>query len=399
MSDQRLAGVPVVIVNNFPGPGMGGAEVQLLPIVEAFVREGAGVTVVAEPGSGFAEQAVRRGARAVAVRMSPARAAVAVRTIRAAARGAAPERRAVILGTGYYTNLLVRVAGTGTGAAVANLVAVVPGASLLDGGSRAGAAARRLADRASRRSVDRHIAVSEAVRHGLIARGAHADRIEVVLNGVDADALRRDAERPVPELPDVSGPLVVCVARLEPVKGVEHLVRAAALLGADVTVAIAGTGSQESRLREIAAAQLGGARVLFLGHIGSAAALMARADVVAVPSLSEAFGLVAAEALALGRPVVASDVGGLPEVVGRSPRGTLVPAADPGALAEGIRQALATHADGAGRPAHGSGAGGTDGSADVTDTPDAATEPVFDVATMCSSYVRIALELSRSADS
>lgn len=342
----RLAGVPVVIVNNFPGPGMGGGEVQLLPVVAALLDEGAKVTIVAPPGSGFAARAEAMGARVVRAPMSVRRVRAAVAAIRAAlADGAPPQgHRLVLVGTGYFTNLLVRLArgGVAQGAAVMNVVAVVPGASRLEGGGVAALALRRFVDAATRTRVDRFIAVSEAVAARLVADGADPTRVAVVLNGVDfaaldASAAQRDG---LPSLGE--GPVVVCIARLEPVKGVEHFVRAAALVDG-ATFVVTGTGSLESRLREVAAAQRGGSRVEFLGSVPSAAALMARSDLVVVPSLSEAFGLVAAEAMALGRPVVATRVGGLPEVVVDGQTGLLVEPGDPAALADGVRRLLDDH--------------------------------------------------------
>lgn len=341
MSGGRLAGVPVVIVNNFPGPGMGGGEVQLLSVVDALISEGTQVTVVAPPGSGFAARVAQMGARSVEAPMSMRSARTAVAAIRSAVDDAMPGRRPVLVGSGYFTNLLVRLAcGRGAhGAAVVNVVAVVPGASRHEGSRAAVRAVRRALGVATRSRVDRYIAVSEAVAAGLAADGADPDRVTVILNGVDMPKLDDAAKHQdaLPALPD--GPIVACIARLEPVKGVEYFVRAAALVEGAV-FAIAGTGSLEPRLREIAAAQSGGSRVVFLGSIPSAAALMARADVVVVPSLSEAFGLVAAEAMALGRPVVATRVGGLPEVVVDNGSGLLVDAGDPVAIAEALRKVL-----------------------------------------------------------
>lgn len=379
MSVGRLAGVPVVIVNNFPGPGMGGGEVQLLPVVDALIRERAGVTVVAPPGSGFAARVAGMGARTVEAPMSVRSALPAVAAIRSAVLDAAPGRRPVLVGSGYFTNLLVRLArGHGVlGAAVANVVAVIPGASRHQGSGVAARAVRRAMDAATRSRVDRYIAVSEAVAAGLVATGAAPNKVTVVLNGVDMPALDVAAKRQ-DELSALSdGSIVACIARLEPVKGVEYFVRAAALVEGAV-FALAGTGSLEPRLREIAAAQTGGSRVVFLGSIPSAAALMARADVVVVPSLSEAFGLVAAEAMALGRPVVATRTGGLPEVIVDGESGLLVDAGDPVAIAEALRKVLGDR-----ETANRLAAAGR-----------ARARVLFDAARMAAAYVDVIDELS-----
>lgn len=332
---------PVILVNNFPGPGMGGGEVQLLPVVRALIASGARVQVDAVPGSGFAERCAAAGAEVVSVpmrgRQLPAAVRVIRRTVLSAAEGLPEGQRPVLMGTGYLTNLLVRQAARGIDVAVVNQVAVIPGASAVDGGSSVGAALRAAVDRATAGRVDRFVAVSSAVREGLVARGVDARRVSVILNGVDFEAL--GAVEPA-STPGLSEELVVAVvARLTPVKGVEYLVRAVpSVPGA--TFVIVGTGRQEPRLREVAVAGGAGERIRFLGAVESAAAVLARADVVVMPSLSEAFGLVAAEAMALGKPVVASWVGGLGEVVEDGVTGVLVAPGRPDELAAALRGLL-----------------------------------------------------------
>ena len=82
------------------------------------------------------------------------------------------------------------------------------------------------------------------------------------------------------------------------------------------------------------------ADVEFVGYVESVAPLLAALDVVVVPSLSEASGLTAMEALALGVPVVASRVGGLPEVVADGSTGLLVPPGDAAAIAGAVTRLL-----------------------------------------------------------
>ena len=77
--------------------------------------------------------------------------------------------------------------------------------------------------------------------------------------------------------------------------------------------------------------------VTFLGHVPQVAAVFERAEVVVVPSLGEGFGMVALEAMERGRPVVASAVGGLPEIVDDGRTGLVVPVSDAHALARAIR--------------------------------------------------------------
>lgn len=336
-----LASTRIVFVNNFAGPGLGGGEVQLLAIVRACLAAGMRVTVVCQRGADVA--AVLRDAGADVAQTSLKAGAVgpAVAVLRSQAADAA-----IIHGTGWWTNVLVRMAGSRLPATkVVNLVQVEPDAARFEGATKAAIAARHRVDRFTRRHVDAYIAVSRAVADALEHRGADRELITVIPNGVDVEALDLAAAGcPTPGVPAGDGPLVVCVARLERVKGVEHFVRAAALLAnthPDARFVVAGAGAEESRLREIAAAAKLKDRFAFLGRVASVEPLLAAASVVAMPSLSEGMPMVALEAGALGKPVVASSVGGLREVIDNGETGLLVPSADHVALAGAIGALLA----------------------------------------------------------
>lgn len=140
---------------------------------------------------------------------------------------------------------------------------------------------------------------------------------------------------PPPSPPPPDGP-VLAVGRLVPEKGFDVLIRAAALAGARVE--IVGAGDQDEALRTLAAST--GAEVDFLGALGPSALAerYAAARLVAIPSRREGFGLVAAEAAAAGRAVVASAVGGLTTTVRPGVNGVLVPAGDVTALAAALRE-------------------------------------------------------------
>ena len=331
MSGQ-LAGVRVVLVNNFPGPGLGGGEVQALAVVDGLVAAGAEVRAVVVPGSGLGTKLATRGLRVVETSLSPAALKAALRTI---AGELETDQPTIALGTGYWTNLVVRLAARRTAARVVNLVGVTPGASVSDGGSALDLMARGAIDRATAGSVDAYVAVARAVADGLVATGALPERVHVIPNGVDVAVLRDSSRAVVSAAVPSARPLVVCAARLEPVKGVDVLVRAAAL-APGVAVAIAGDGPQEGALRELAVALGVAERVVFLGRVSPVAPVLAAADVVVLPSRSEGMPIVALEAMALSRPVIASRVGGVAEVVVDGETGVLVAADDPAALAQAI---------------------------------------------------------------
>jgi glycosyltransferase involved in cell wall biosynthesis len=326
----------VAFINSFPGPSLGGGEVQLLALLRGLLAAGLRPTVVCAAGSALEREIMAlEGVEVVPVDFALRSLPSLVSTVAARLEG-----MQIVQGTGFLTNLIARRVGARNHAAVVNLVQVVPGAALLDGGSRVTSAVRTLIDRASRRSVSRFVAVSEAVETELIADKVAASRITVIPNGVEILQLRRAASSALGPKPDEARARVGFVGRLEQIKGCEFFIRAAALLAADhpsVSFVVAGTGSRERVLRMMAA-DLGIAdRVEFLGHVESVAPLLAALDVVVVPSLSEASGLTAIEALALGVPVVASRVGGLPDVVVHEETGLLVAPGD----SEGIARAVA----------------------------------------------------------
>lgn len=328
---RALEGVRAVIVNNFPGPGMGGGEVQNLSVVRALIGAGADVRVIA-PGGEFCTQARDAGAAVSETDLRMVKLLPALRAIRAAVA----DGPTVVMGTGYFTGILVRLAAGGAVRSrsrlrVVNLVAVTPGASLLDGGSRVGSWARELVDRVTRSRVDRFVAVTDAVGRALESAGVKPSHVDVIPNGVDVRQLEESSGAPLPAgVPD--GPLVVCAARLEPVKGVEYLIRAATGIP-DAHIVIAGEGSERGRLEHLAGTLGVADRTVFLGSVVPLAGLLRRADVVVLPSLSEGLPLVALEAMALARPVVATAVGGVPDLIVDGENGLLVPPADAEALA------------------------------------------------------------------
>lgn len=191
--------------------------------------------------------------------------------------------------------------------------------------------------------MDSLIVPSASIEHKVRGEGRET-RFSVIPNGVD---LERFAT-PVPEcglrkqLGIPAGGLIVGVlARLEPEKGHRFLVDAmpgivAAAPGA--WLVIVGEGSLASELRARAAALPPPAcdRVLFTGRREDVAAITAELDVAVLPSLREAQGISILEAMARRRPVVATAVGGIPEVITDGIDGVLVPPADPDALAAAV---------------------------------------------------------------
>lgn len=191
------------------------------------------------------------------------------------------------------------------------------------------------ADRAVGRLADLHVAISRGLARYLAEReGFDESRFEVVHYGIEPG----DAPPPPPGVPRL-----VIVGRLIEIKGHETLLRAVAELRrelAGLTLEIVGDGPLDARLRAETARLGVGDAVTFRGRVAPVAPAFERAEVVVVPSFGEGFGMVALEAMERGRPVVASAVGGLPEIVEDGRTGQLVPPGDPAALAVALRELL-----------------------------------------------------------
>jgi glycosyltransferase involved in cell wall biosynthesis len=197
-----------------------------------------------------------------------------------------------------------------------------------------------LADRTVASFAHVHIAISKGLARYLAEmEGFDEEEFEIVHYGVRAaDGVPRYAG---------SEPRLLCVGRLIPVKGHLVLLRAVAQARGRVpglTLDIAGHGPLEPALREYVR-ELGlGEVVRFLGFVSPVQRAVEESAIVVVPSLGEGFGMVALEAMERARPVIASAVGGLPEIVVDGETGIVVPPGDAGALAGAIA-ALASDLD------------------------------------------------------
>jgi glycosyltransferase involved in cell wall biosynthesis len=205
-------------------------------------------------------------------------------------------------------------------------------------------AGQKLLKRRELERADAVTAVCGAVAESLVRDyGVSRERLRVVPNGADPpdEAVEHPAARRLRASLGASAmkPLWVCAGRLEEQKGHAVLIEALAEVkrrGLDFVVALAGDGSLRAELeRRVAGLGLTDC-VRFLGMVEELGPLLAAADAVVMPSRWEGLPLTLLEALARGRPVVASAVGGIPEVIEDRVSGRLVPPGDVTALVEAL---------------------------------------------------------------
>ncbi len=239
----------------------------------------------------------------------------------------------------FHANLLARVVGK----ALARVPVVIASEASVESAKQRH---RILLDRWTAPWADVHYANAEAVRRTLIERERiPADRIWTIPTGVDTKAW-------APQVPDEGlrsslgiAPgerVVVSVGRLAKYKGQEVLLNACRLdRQGSYRLVLVGDGPMRPAL-EASAARLGLAgRVIFAGALDNVAPFLALADCVALASTEEGLPASLLEAMAMARPVVATAVGGVPEVIEDGVTGRLVPPANPAELGQAIAAILA----------------------------------------------------------
>lgn len=198
----------------------------------------------------------------------------------------------------------------------------------------------------SLRRADRIIAISESIKRFLIdVERTPTGKIQVIPYGLDAEAFAREAHPGAfrREVGAGENPLIGFIGRMTGQKGVDVLLRAFALVERNhptVKLILAGDGPDRPALMRLAKS-LGLQRAVFLGWRADAADILADIDLLVVPSRWEGFGLVTLEAMAMGKPVAASKVSALPEIVVPEETGLLLTPGSVEELAQGMGLLLA----------------------------------------------------------
>jgi glycosyltransferase involved in cell wall biosynthesis len=199
-----------------------------------------------------------------------------------------------------------------------------------------------------RRMADYYIAISDYIKEVMEKDGIDTDRIFVVHSGIDPQRLSADSGSHLIDEFDLQADewVVINVAHLAGHKGQQYLVRAIPYVLKKiprVRFFIVGAGELMAELRQLAASLGLGRELVFTGFRQDVGGFYKIADLFVMSSIQEGLGTAVLDALALGKPVVAANSGGLPEIIHDDRTGRLVAAADPMALARGIIELLENH--------------------------------------------------------
>lgn len=333
--------MPVVVAELAGSSGYGGGERYLELLCDRLDRTRyRPILISPEPGS-FIGRMKERGVETHLVHLAPLFNPIALwRLTRLLVR----ERVTILQTHGARANFFGRIAGRAAGVPV--IISTVHN-SLKD--YEVSPLKRWLYVRLLRLTlplVHRIICVSEANRRDLIEECPAAEATtQTIYNGVDLSVFSSQPNhRNVRQgLGTIQGPVLVTIARLTEQKGHRYLLQALPGLREtwpQLCCVFVGEGELQSALRCMAT-DLGVEQACqFVGAREDIPEILAAADLFVLPSLSEGFPFVLLEALAMGCPVVASRVNGVPELIGDRKTGLLVPPRDPQALARAIRDML-----------------------------------------------------------
>jgi glycosyltransferase involved in cell wall biosynthesis len=314
----------------------GGLERVVHALAVGHARRGHTIQVVAVLGPGESEHPVVAGLLADGV---------AVATVHVASRGYAQERRRIADICRAASPTIVHTHGHRPDVVDAPVarrlgIATVTTAHGFLGGGLRGRLYEHLQVRAFRK-FDAVVAVSAPLRERLLASGVPGARLHLIRNAWSPGPEPRDRASARHEL-DVprEGALVGWIGRLSTEKGADVLLRALAAMGeSDVRASIIGDGPDRRNLEQLALALGVAARVRFHGGVPDAGRMMRAFDVFVLSSRTEGTPIVLFEAMAAGVPVVATRVGGVPDVVSDQ-EALLVGSEDPVALGSAIAAAL-----------------------------------------------------------
>ncbi len=350
------------VVHVIGGGDIGGVMTHLVPLLSALRERGVDLHLLCLGGGGFADEAIRRD---IPLQVLPMTGPFDPRVLPRLRSALSAGGWDVVHTHGSRANLPVRVlrsphprAGSSLGSPRGNCpryFTTIHSDLLLDYRSRLRASVYGVFDRATLVAVDQIVCVSEDLRRRLVGRGYPAVKLLVVRPGLELDpnrplpeeraALARDSgsftgDLPSsdPELPEAMVRIdtpdacwVGTVARLVGVKDIDLMLRSFALVAGEMPtarLAVVGDGPDRSRLQQTAVALGMEGRVAFTGRVPTIWPALRRFSAYWLTSISEGLPLSIMEAMCTGLPVVASAVGGVPEVLEDGVSGYVVPRVD-----------------------------------------------------------------------
>jgi len=344
-----------------------GGEVQTCLLIDGLANRGIENILVAQPGSQIAKRMGGRGIQIVEIGMRAEWDAIAVVRLARALRRLKPDILHCHTSHAHTLGLLAgRLAG------IRSIVAT----RRMDHAIKGPLAAFKY------RRVDRVVAISEMVRSMLLAAGVPPYKIELIHSAADCPEPYPQGDLRAELGLDPQTPVIGTAAVLAERKGHKYLFDAVRTLKERfprIRLLVAGEGPQGSELRELAARLGLDKEIIFLGFRGDVPQLLNTLDVFVLASLKEGLGVALLEAACAGRPIVATNVGGIPEIVKDGETGLLVPPADSRSLAERLAY-LIEHPEQA---------------RNLGSNARAFVRGRFSVKTMVESYIRLYHELVR----
>ncbi len=320
------------------GLGVGGTETHILELAARIDRSRFSVIVCSlKPGGKVADELRARGIKVVSLN---GMGKLDVRVFPRLLKVLSVERPDVIQSFLFWANLAARVCG--------RIFRAIPVISSYHDEIVSEGRAVRLIDRLTLKWTSGVVCCSEAVRRSVTARiGGISDRCAIIPFGVETHRYESTMALSKRELGlREDQPVIGTVCRLvEPKKGLSVLLQAAAELkrrdgGVNFQLLIVGDGPARSQLEELSRRLDLDSQIVFAGARRDIQKILPLVNVFVLPSLYEGFGIAILEALAAGRPVVATTVGGIPEFVKGGKTGLLVEPGNANALADAIATLL-----------------------------------------------------------
>ena len=329
---KPLRDTSIVFVSSRSGHTLSRVERRLLPVMRALVAEGVSVHLVCAPRGPLREPAREAGVTIVKYHLDRWNLALTRSRLRAYMRRYQP---AVAVATGYDADIALRWAAHGCTVKVVSVTHC--GAWPPRGVGIVGTFVRRRLDRRTRARVDAFVVDCSDLERRMIKSGIPTSHIHLDPPSIDLPTVRRDATAAV-ELPG-EPPRIGYAGAVERSRGLGTLAAAVPDIRRehpDVSVIVAGDGV--GRIGLLPAALDG--RIALVGHVPSVPAALAALDICVFPSVEPGVPTSLAEAAALGRPIVASDVEGINDLLREGIDALLVQPGSPQALAAAVSSLL-----------------------------------------------------------